>query len=174
MTENKNPADNEQIIKPTLVLYSHQNNRIIEEDFKNIENSVFLDEYKDALKICREIITNFEGTLSEGKNKYNHWGNNIISIIGGKGVGKSSFMVSFAELLCLSGNDDYKKTYDTLTKNENFGFPNDYYLTRLKRIDPTLLEDRENLFDYIVGSMFKELKKWCKRTQRTSPLLIAK
>jgi len=162
--------------RPTLKLFSHRTNRIIDEineiGEEGIQNSIFFNSYKDALRICNEIIVNFEepqnksnddNTSNTGtKRRIN--GNNIVSIIGGRGVGKSSFMTNLVKLLCKNDSKSYS-TFITdddrsLGSFEWINNPSAYYFKEVSHVDPNLLEEKERLFEYIVGEMFKDLEQW--------------
>ncbi|MGL5278044.1 MAG: hypothetical protein ACRC8M_03035 [Cetobacterium sp.] len=94
---------------------------------KEEENYLFKDEYKKIEKIFQELL--------ESKNNKDTNINNIISIIGDRGAGKSSFMKSFLK---------------KVEKEKNVEI--------LSTIDPSKFIKGTETLELIVGYIFKEFK----------------
>lgn len=111
------------------------------------ENNFLYNSYLQANNCLKEItefrnfISEFRKSNSKGTNynylNYEHL-NNIIAFCGERGQGKTSAMLSYADILSESKNNQY---------------------CIMKTIDPTSLEKNDNILMMILSAIFNEFKK---------------
>ena len=129
---------------------------IIEEaDFFN--ESVFAEEYNRIQKILNGICANplqnvkNENCKSDGNDVTGQKINNIISIVGGRGTGKTSFMLSFLRIL----KENRIKYYD---REDNIYLKNVQFIV-LDYIDAGMLKSAEDIMSIVVAKMYQYLEK---------------
>ncbi|WP_053405209.1 hypothetical protein [Persicobacter sp. CCB-QB2] len=114
------------------------------DDYKN-ENSLFLNLYQRAEHHVQEILSqNLKASNSDNLS------NNVIAFCGDRGTGKSSVMVSVKNALC---KDYYiRESFSVNSNKGSIGF------TGLPTIDPTMMEDNDDLIKVVLAYMFAEFE----------------
>ncbi|MBU3216866.1 hypothetical protein LL033_14965 [Clostridium estertheticum] len=133
--------------------------RIKVEKYEDINESFFRDIYINAAESVKHIVDNTntkndKKDVNLNQNQYN----NIISFIGERGTGKSSAMVSFNQFLKdMHGNG--KVNIPEFNEIKGYNFYN------LDVIDPSMLEDKENLLGIVIAKMFSKFEKELKNQE---------
>lgn len=91
--------------------------RIKYENIESFNDSIFSSVYAQASYLVREIIEKNEEYHNNKRKRGNRYRNqeqiyNVISFVGGRGIGKTSCMLSFAEYL--------KDYIELMTEKQNF------------------------------------------------------
>lgn len=128
---------------------------IVETDKEHINKSPFKNVYFKAFELVDEIVSNGELYTSSKENQqfdipYTY--NNIIAFTGDRGVGKTSAMVTFSNMLKnqIGPNSDKSKF------EEKSAFKNkSYYLTKV--VDPSLFNDNSNIMEVVISHLFSNL-----------------
>jgi len=145
-----------------VVLKGNETNRLHSEGLVNEgEVPLFFDSYLSAFKACTEIINSFEKVKLDSETGNNY--NNILAFIGSRGVGKTSLMRNFANMLGTGSIrsewlTDAKIKGDISKVKPYMEINSKVYFKKLDIIDPTILHENEKLLEYIVGMMFKKFK----------------
>lgn len=130
---------------------------------ESISESFFRNVYEKAMMNTKEIIQNneeyYEILREYKKDKFKYYDkeekNNIIMFTGERGSGKTSAMVSFANLL--SNTDDRNKAIDMGVSQ--FKLKDDCKFWVLGVIDPSLFEKDESVFQVVIAKLFEEFKE---------------
>lgn len=127
--------------------------RIKVEKYEDINESFFREIYINAAESVKHIVDNTNSKNDEkevnlNQNQYN----NIISFIGERGTGKSSAMISFNHFL-KDIHSNGKVNIPEFNKIKDYNFYN------LDVIDPSMLEDKENLLGIVIAKMFSKFEK---------------
>lgn len=128
----------------------------IVEDKDRRTGSIFEEQYKKALELFKSILAN--NTASSKKDFAHSQRNNIIAFVGDRGSGKTSCMLSFAELLKEYSSDIAKPS---IIKEKKC------YV--MDSIDPSFFDDKSsnNILELIIGrlySLFDQRKKDANRS----------
>ncbi|EHQ89492.1 hypothetical protein [Desulfosporosinus youngiae] len=146
------------------------------EDYKNYEESLFKNAYKDALKCLRMIVKDRDssdhtcseacsGSNARWRENANSWDesrvisdklNTIIAFVGDRGTGKSTAMVSFVKFL-VTGNLKIAR----YSEKEMH-----YYFYTLPVIDPSRLSEDETIIGAIVSKIFREVQDYVQKCVR--------
>ncbi|MXP74799.1 hypothetical protein GN277_05210 [Lachnospiraceae bacterium WCA-9-b2] len=128
----------------------HNNYEEYIEDVKDFNNSIFKDVYNSLYKVLNEILT-------ETQNKRG----NIITILGNRGSGKSSLLLSFANSLVSNkykafmetviGEDTSKKVYD------------DVQFSVMDSLDASMLDSSEDVFDILLSRMLRNVDEYLEK-----------
>lgn len=124
------------------------------ETYRNRETSIYKDVYINAAKLVEEIVDNNRNSQISIKNGFEYEGSNVISFIGRRGVGKTSAMFSFSNIL-----DEYTRT-DAYAEVKNF-FENRELMKNvsfytLDYIDASVMEESEDIFILVLANMFSK------------------
>lgn len=112
------------------------------------ENEFFYDAFTKARTEAEFIV---KDTIFYHKTKNDtmlDFSNNIIAFSGDRGQGKSSAMLSFSNLLNNCRKSPYREFLGSFLSENNY--------VVLDRIDPTKLEDNDNVLPIIVGKIFNK------------------
>lgn len=137
--------------------------RIIDEN-SDISQDFFYDVYCNAF---REVVK----IVNENNNNYNkkdilETSNNIIAFCGERGQGKSSAMLSFSKLLKNIDKQNIKNhflEYTNELRNKKFHI--------LSRVDPTELENQQNILSVIISRIFFDFKEYLKNNQNDNLIM---
>ena len=127
---------------------------IVYEDVKEIEQSIFQKVYSRAFGLTRQIILSQSMTERKGENEQL---DNIITFVGRRGTGKTSAMLSFMEFLRKNAMD-YEETKE-FAANYRIENARGYKVNfiALEWIDASLLEKGEDIFEYILAKMLRDV-----------------
>ncbi|WP_405323988.1 hypothetical protein [Fibrobacter sp.] len=149
----------------TIKFYLGDESRLVIDDFSSKDESMFKDSYNAALSIVKNYIsggkksTNSEDATVFFRQTADVIDNNIIAFIGERGTGKSSCMLSVANLL-KNISDANDKVSKDIYANCNRGFE------ILETIDPSFFEEKTNVLEIVLGRMFSNFKKKCENTDK--------
>lgn len=144
----------------TIKFYLGEESRLVIDDFSTKDKSIFKDSYNTALSIVSDYIKNSKkqknnSTIDFFRQTADVIENNIIAFLGDRGTGKSSCMLSVANMLKdISSATD--KTSSEIKDNSKTGFE------ILETIDPSFFEEGTNILEIVLGRMFSNFKKKCK------------
>lgn len=132
-------------------------NKVVYESYSDFEKSIFSSVYKTAAKQTAAIIDE-HNKLYNSERRYNSFKNNssiynIIPFIGGRGVGKTSAMLSFARFLGNNSEIKYSDNIYAKVCNEN-----NYFIT-IDCIDASLLEEGEGILEIVLAEMLAKYKQ---------------
>ncbi len=141
--------------KQEIYLHLDSSYKIKYEGIDQFEDSWFSEVYMQAVKTVNEIQEKNEGYHQDRKSGNTHRNKeqiyNIISFIGGRGTGKTSAMLSFAEYL-----KDYYRIRDGI--HDNFRM-NKSFFVGVDFIDAGLLEKEEDLIEIVLARMLHKLSE---------------
>jgi hypothetical protein len=125
------------------------------ETFSDVNHSLFKDQYE---KVFEEIVSYvLDKPTNNDPNSENK--NNLFAFIGERGSGKTSCMLSVANMLTAS-NKRFAQTFkNDLTKeldNENF-------LT-IDLVDPSFFDQKHNILDIVIAKLFKSFSDDIKKS----------
>lgn len=127
---------------------------IVYEDVKEIEQSIFQKVYSRAFGLTRQIILSQSMTERKGENEQL---DNIITFVGRRGTGKTSAMLSFMEFLRKNVRDyEETKEFAANYRIENARGHKVNFIA-LEWIDASLLEKGEDIFEYILAKMLRDV-----------------
>jgi len=149
----------------TIKFYLGDESRLVIDDFSTKDESMFKDSYSAALSMVQNYISggkkpvNPEDATVFFRQTADVIDNNIIAFIGERGTGKSSCMLSVANLLknISDANDDVSKE---IYSKCNRGFE------ILETIDPSFFEEKINVLEIVLGRMFSNFRKKCENTDK--------
>lgn len=145
-----------------IKFYLGEESRLVIDDFQTKNESIFKDSYNTALSIVKDFIRNEEKTKhnESAKNFFRQTAdvidNNIIAFIGERGTGKSSCMLSVANMLKNVSSFD-----DKIDTNFKEIFQNSFEI--LETIDPSFFDEKTNVLEIVLGRMFSNFGKNCKK-----------
>lgn len=126
------------------------------------ENEIFFDVFKQARDRLFDIINANQKITSDSGTK--QYVNNIIAFCGERGQGKTSAMLSFTGGLKDKNNCvlfDEASNKNSLIKEYNYEI--------LKPIDPTTLEEKDDIISNILAVLFYKFKKmWQEEAQHSN------
>lgn len=111
-------------------------------DDDTIEYSLFSDQYKKALSSLNTLIASLH---SQKHLKPDNPLNNIISFIGDRGAGKTSCMMSIAEVLRSGLTEEMKKAYPQIASSSFFC---------LERLDPSFFDETHNVIELFLATLY--------------------
>ena len=124
------------------------------EAFKNREDSIYKDVYISAANLVEKIVGNNRNPLISIKNGFEYEGSNVISFIGRRGVGKTSAMFSFSNILTEYTRADAYAEVKNFFKNKEL-MKNVAFYT-LDHIDASVMEESEDVFIMVLANMFSK------------------
>ena len=147
------------------ILKNKETSLVIDDIGKSIEEDGILQEgYKKAIQAFEQYILQSKQVRNQLKNAGRsdsqindilyQSSHNIIAFSGRRGTGKTSAMISFSEFLKNRGGaDQSKKLWD-----KSFA---DIYTLVLSPIDPTMLENDQNILSVVLSRLlFKAEERW--------------
>lgn len=141
--------------KQEIYLHLDSSYKIKYEGIEQFDDSLFSEVYMQAVKTVNEIQEKNEGYHQDRKSGNIHRNKeqiyNIISFIGGRGTGKTSAMLSFAEYL-----KDYYRVRDGV--HNNFRMKKSFFVG-VDFIDAGLLEKEEDLIEIVLARMLHKLSE---------------
>ncbi len=112
------------------------------------DNEFFYDSFLKAKDEIESIVKDTINYYSTQNDTMLDFSNNIIAFSGDRGQGKSSAMLSFSNLLNNCRISPYKEFLGNFLSEKNY--------VVLDRIDPTKLEDKDNILFIIIGKLFNK------------------
>ncbi|WP_173468030.1 hypothetical protein [Fibrobacter succinogenes] len=149
----------------TIKFYLGDESRLVIDDFSTKDESMFKDSYSAALSIVKNYISggkkpaNSEDATVFFRQTADVIDNNIIAFIGERGTGKSSCMLSVANLL-KNISDANDKVSKDIYANCNRGFE------ILETIDPSFFDEKTKVLEIVLGRMFSNFRKKCENTDK--------
>ena len=143
-----------------IKFYLGEESRLVIDDLGSKNESIFKDSYETALNIVRDYVKNkekpngAESVVNFFRQTADVIDNNIIAFIGDRGTGKSSCMLSVANMLknISDARDEIEKEISKKCEN---GFE------ILETIDPSFFEEKTNVLEIVLGRMFSNFRKKC-------------
>lgn len=135
----------------TIKFYLGDENRLVVED--NSQDSLFQEQYNNLFKGIAQIMPDIycEKDMNvEDKVAVERTVNNVFAFIGERGSGKSSCMISAAEML-KNGEDEVVKTIHKSDKDSGT-----LTFEVLETIDPSFFDEKVNILEIILGKMFSK------------------
>lgn len=135
----------------TIKFYLGDENRLVVED--NSQDSLFQEQYNNLFKGMAQIMPDIycEKDMNvEDKVAVEKTVNNVFAFIGERGSGKSSCMISAAEML-KKGEDAIVKTIHKSDKDSGT-----LKFEVLETIDPSFFDEKVNILEIILGKMFSK------------------
>lgn len=118
----------------------------------------FFSQYKQAIGVAKKIVEN--SSLDEETVQLENI-NNIISFIGDRGSGKTSCMLTFANIL-VEGSDVDELSISSNSKNAT-NCSNGFY--QLPAIDPSFFNDDYNIIGAFIANIYKVFKSVSEKKQ---------
>jgi len=125
------------------------------ETFSDVDHSLFKDQYE---KVFEEIISYvLDKPTNNDPNSENK--NNLFAFIGERGSGKTSCMLSVANMLTTS-NKTFAETFKTdLTKK----LDDEKFIT-IDLVDPSFFDQKHNILDIVIAKLFKSFSDDVKKS----------
>jgi len=167
MKRTKFPTDEKQDRKGrVLEIDLNEEYKVKVEKPYELTESYFEKIYKKAGKAVSDILVKSEEAKKLDRNspfsKHEQEYNNIISFCGERGTGKSSAMISFASsLLNFSETGEFYKDFSILRNYK-------YY--PISTIDPSMFEEKENIFEVVLAQLFSSFEKELNKTEKKNDL----
>ncbi len=128
----------------------HNNYEEYIEDVKDFNNSIFKDVYNSLYKVLNEILT-------ETQNKRG----NIITILGNRGSGKSSLLLSFVNSLV---SNKYKTFMETVIgEDKSKEVYDDVQFSVMDSLDASMLDSSEDVFDILLSRMLRNVDEYLEK-----------
>lgn len=144
-----NEKNNGMISYEELIL-----NGPVVETYGNVGTSIYENVYVSAADLVAKIVENNRNPAVSIKNGFEYEGSNVISFVGRRGVGKTSAMFSFSNILEeYTGADDYADARRLFDKKE---YMRNVAFYSLDYIDASVMEESEDIFILILANMFNK------------------
>ena len=148
----------------TIIFKQGEENGIVIEREK-FENSIFLNQYQQAINIFQRLWTKQKGILlSDNRSSYriDNQFSNIIAFCGDRGEGKTSCMSSFATIL----TDDSVRAQAQTT----LLLPDKMIACKqvewLDTIDPSFFDTKHNVLELLLGRMYAKVETEIEATRK--------
>ena len=127
--------------------------RIKYENIESFNDSIFSSVYAQASYLVREIIEKNEEYHNNKRKRGNRYRNqeqiyNVISFVGGRGVGKTSCMLSFSEYL-----KDYYRIDNRKAEFLDYHIKDGVSFVGIDAIDAGLLEEKEDIVEVVLARL---------------------
>ena len=139
--------------------YLGDESRLVIEDFKSKNESLFKDSYDKALDVIYDIIQESKKNESNSdkdsasvffRQTADSVKNNVVAFLGDRGTGKTSCMLSVANMLRkINEGENGKKIKDSCEKGFEI----------LETIDPSFFDDKANVLEVVLGRLFSNFRK---------------
>lgn len=160
-------------MKNEITISLDQVNKINYETLNQFERSVFQDVYENAFRKVELIIKDNQGFRETPilKEDNDEQIDNVISILGKRGVGKTSVMRSFITSLehCFYGNLSHREKMKQLacfSGASGLTYIGDASFSVLDYIDATLLDEKEGILDVILARMWDKYESICRNARK--------
>ena len=147
-------------------LYLGEESRLVIEGFdsdkeaskSSYENSIFKDSYNKAFSVILDIAQNVMGKKKKGENDPSLFfrqtadsvKNNVVAFLGDRGTGKTSCMLSVANML--RKIDDCPSCAESATKIKDICKEGGFEI--LETIDPSYFDNKTNILEIVLGRLF--------------------
>lgn len=121
------------------------------------QSDFFFSQYRHAIKVTEKIVENADASSKETTQFENV--NNIIAFIGDRGSGKTSCMLTFANIL-VEGHD--------VIKFESKNFKTDFY--QLPAIDPSFFSEDYNIIGAYIATIYRTYQMLSKSNQNNEKI----
>lgn len=116
------------------------------EKIEDFDQSIFRDLYENLYGVIAEIIE--EGVKERGNKKYeDKKRGDIITVLGKRGSGKSSVLLSFTNSLAIENRTKWKQ------------IPENVQFCVMENLDASMLDAKEDVFDILLSRMLKNVDK---------------
>ena len=112
---------------------------------QNVKESLFSEQYKNALDSLSSYLKVSETWNKEGNEPFN----NIFAFIGERGAGKTSCMLSVANELTDKSENSFLDSYEEV---KNLAFH------KLSLIDPSFFDEKHGIIAEILASLYHEYR----------------
>ena len=142
--------------------YLGDESRLVIEDFKSKNESLFKDSYDKALNVIYDIIQDSKKNENESdKDKASVFfrqtadsvKNNVVAFLGDRGTGKTSCMLSVANMLRKINECENDEKGKKIKSSCEKGFE------ILETIDPSFFDENANVLEVVLGRLFSNFKK---------------
>lgn len=141
---------NSNVNKTIVFRLGDETRHVIEKiDDDIIENSLFSDQYKKALSSIDNLLSLNNSPSTQEDINIENPANNIISFIGDRGAGKTSCMLSVAQLLKNGLKGEIKSTYPNVSNHK-------YYC--MDRIDPSFFDETHNVIELFLANLYHDFQ----------------
>ena len=142
--------------------YLGDESRLVIEDFKSKNESLFKDSYDKALNVIYDIIQDSKKNENESdKDKASVFfrqtadsvKNNVVAFLGDRGTGKTSCMLSVANMLRKINEGENDENGKKIRSSCEKGFE------ILETIDPSFFDENANVLEVVLGRLFSNFRK---------------
>lgn len=142
--------------------YLGDESRLVIDNFESKNESLFKDSYDKALNAIYDFIQESEknGTNSDNesasvffKQTADSVKNNVIAFLGDRGTGKTSCMLSVANMLRKINSCENDKNGEKIKNSCKKGFE------ILETIDPSFFDEKANVLEVVLGRLFSNFRK---------------
>lgn len=142
--------------------YLGDESRLVIEDFKSKNESLFKDSYDKALDVIYDLIQESKKAESDSekdsasvffRQTADSVKNNVVAFLGDRGTGKTSCMLSVANMLRKINESENDKNGTKIKNSCEKGFE------ILETIDPSFFDDKANVLEVVLGRLFSNFRK---------------
>ena len=142
--------------------YLGDESRLVIEDFKSKKESLFKDSYDKALDVIYDFIQDSKKNKSEvdkdGASVFfrqtaDSVKNNVVAFLGDRGTGKTSCMLSVANMLRKINSCENDERGEKIKSLCEKGFE------ILETIDPSFFDEKANVLEVVLGRLFSNFRK---------------
>jgi hypothetical protein len=142
--------------------YLGDESRLVIEDFKSKKESLFKDSYDKALDVIYDFIQDSKKNKSEvdkdGASVFfrqtaDSVKNNVVAFLGDRGTGKTSCMLSVANMLRKINSCENDEKGEKIKSLCEKGFE------ILETIDPSFFDEKANVLEVVLGRLFSNFRK---------------
>lgn len=134
--------------KQIIFRLGDETKHVIEEiNHTSIEGSLFTEQYRKALS---SLDSMFSIVRKQVETDTDNTPNNILSFIGDRGSGKTSCMMSFANMLKDGLDTELKKIYKQVAQHRYFC---------MERIDPSFFDESHNVIELFLAGLYNAFEK---------------
>lgn len=135
--------------KEPYVLYVGDETRIVVEDCKKKDKSIFKEVYDKFFVMLDQDLASIYRDGKQAFRSHDQLSNNIYAFIGDRGAGKTSCMMSVAKML----ENNFSSPILVENKEKKFFV--------LDSTDPSFFDGKTNIIDVVLGRMFMKFKARC-------------
>lgn len=142
--------------------YLGDESRLVIDNFESKNESLFKDSYDKALNAIYDFIQDSEKNENRSDNESasvffkqtaDSAKNNVIAFLGDRGTGKTSCMLSVANMLRKINSCENDKNGEKIKNSCKKGFE------ILETIDPSFFDEKANVLEVVLGRLFSNFRK---------------